>query len=84
MYNLEGWIVDYDGGQLGQTVAQAFQQVNGMNTQLSWRFFNASNVPDGRQMGYGLEDALVQNDAWAVVASRWKKESRWLDCKALI
>ncbi|EJD03137.1 uncharacterized protein FOMMEDRAFT_108265 [Fomitiporia mediterranea MF3/22] len=65
IHKLEGWIVDFDGGPIGQTVIQAFRNNTGMPEQMSWRVVDASLFP-----GYlsDIEEAVVQEKVWVVVS----------------
>ncbi|KZT43644.1 hypothetical protein SISSUDRAFT_978122 [Sistotremastrum suecicum HHB10207 ss-3] len=63
--NLTGFIIDFDGGAIGQTVTQTFLGVNGKPAQLTWVTVPASNFPGGES---DVIDAVVQEKCWAAVA----------------
>jgi hypothetical protein len=66
--NLNGYVVDLDGGPVGDAVKTAFQQASGTPTQLTWQFPPTSQFPNGV---YGpkdtVEDAIVHERAWLAV-----------------
>ncbi|KAF8073458.1 hypothetical protein FPV67DRAFT_1736907, partial [Lyophyllum atratum] len=65
--NLNGWVVDFDGGLVGQTVVQALtsQQVSQMG-KVTWTAIPASQFQNG--LGE-LGDAVVEEKTWAAVAT---------------
>ncbi|KAG6909241.1 hypothetical protein DXG01_001423 [Tephrocybe rancida] len=64
--NLDGWIVDFDGGLIGQTVVEALtsQQVSGLG-KVTWSTVPASQFPDG--LGQLTTD-VVEQKTWAAIA----------------
>jgi len=64
-HNLNGWIVDLDGGVIGQTVSQTFIASSGPLTKMTW-MANPSdlNLTTREQ----FEHALVDEKVWAIVA----------------
>ncbi|KAF8134559.1 hypothetical protein EV363DRAFT_1257791 [Boletus edulis] len=63
IHNLSGYVVDFDGEQIGQTVTQAFSNLHG-NKQLSWLVKNASEFPNGPP---DVQAALVDHRCWVAV-----------------
>ncbi|KAH7925949.1 hypothetical protein BV22DRAFT_399074 [Leucogyrophana mollusca] len=64
IHNLLGYVVDFDGGQIGQTVTGAFASINGRN-QMSWLIMNASEFPNGPS---DLAAAVLDNRCWAAIS----------------
>ncbi|OCB86856.1 hypothetical protein A7U60_g6029 [Sanghuangporus baumii] len=64
-HKLECWIIDFDGGAIGQTVIQAFQNNTGQPKQLTWRVVDASQFPNFPQ---DVEDAVVNDKTWAAIS----------------
>jgi hypothetical protein len=65
VHHLEGWVVDFDGSDVGQFVSHAVIASGGIPTMMTWRAIPANLFPNGAQ---DIEHALVQNQAWAVIA----------------
>lgn len=65
VHNLEGWVVDFDGSDVGQFVSRAVIASGGIPTRMTWRAIPANLLPNGAQ---DIEHALVQNQAWAIIA----------------
>jgi hypothetical protein len=57
---------DFDGSDVGQFVSHAVIASGGIPTMMTWRAIPANLFPNGAQ---DIEHALVQNQAWAVIAS---------------
>ncbi|KAF9650519.1 hypothetical protein BDM02DRAFT_1391636 [Thelephora ganbajun] len=64
-HNLHGWIVDLDGGAIGQTVAQTFIGGSGPTTKMTWLTAPSNLNLTTREQ---FEHALVNEKAWAIVA----------------
>ncbi|THH18740.1 hypothetical protein EW146_g2279 [Bondarzewia mesenterica] len=64
-HNLKGWVVDFDGGQIGTFVTQSFVASSGPPTTMTWETVTASQFPNGQD---DLIHALVQEHAWVIVA----------------
>ncbi|KAJ7651154.1 hypothetical protein FB45DRAFT_31982 [Roridomyces roridus] len=64
-HTLPGWIVDFDGGAVGQTVSQALSSIDAGRNGISWAVVSASQFPDGIAQ---LEDAILQEKTWYAVA----------------
>ncbi|KAJ6480803.1 hypothetical protein C8R47DRAFT_1197934 [Mycena vitilis] len=60
---LPGWIVDFDGGAVGQAVSSALSSTSGTNG-VAWQVINASQFPDGISQ---LRNAIVQEKTWYAV-----------------
>ncbi|KIP08990.1 hypothetical protein PHLGIDRAFT_87282 [Phlebiopsis gigantea 11061_1 CR5-6] len=65
IHNLNGWIIDFDGGIVGATVTQAYLNNTGQKTQIDWYTVPASMFPNGEA---DITDAIVNEKAWAAVA----------------
>jgi len=63
-----GCFQDLDGGAIGQTVAQTFIGGSGPATKMTWTAAPSNLNLTTREQ---LEDALVNEKAWAIVASTW-------------
>ncbi|KAJ7147897.1 hypothetical protein C8R43DRAFT_925992 [Mycena crocata] len=61
---LPGWIVDFDGGAVGQTVSAALAGITPGNTGVSWQVLSASQFPEGTAQ---IQDAIVQEKTWYAV-----------------
>jgi len=57
---------DFDGGEVGQSVSRAVVASSGAPTALSWKRVSIDLFPNGV---LDLEDAVVQEKAWAIIAS---------------
>ncbi|GLB45512.1 putative protein of unknown function (DUF3533) [Lyophyllum shimeji] len=64
--NLQGWVVDFDGGLVGQTVVQALtsQQVSQAG-KVTWSAVPASQFPSG--LGQ-LGEAVLEERTWVAIA----------------
>ncbi|KAJ7453002.1 hypothetical protein B0H11DRAFT_2176500 [Mycena galericulata] len=60
-HTLPGWIVDFDGGFVGQGVAQALSAIPPGTLGIVWEVVPASQFPSGVAQ---LEDAIVREDTW--------------------
>ncbi|KAF7298488.1 DUF3533 domain-containing protein [Mycena kentingensis (nom. inval.)] len=60
-HTLPGWIVDFDGGVVGQSVAQALSAIEPTSSSVSWTVVPASQFP-GRVPQ--IEDAVVSEKTW--------------------
>ncbi|TFY61383.1 hypothetical protein EVG20_g7085 [Dentipellis fragilis] len=65
VHNLNGYVVDFDGGQIGAFVTQAVMNSTGQPTQMSWSVVSPSLYPNGQN---DLVDAVVDEKAWVIVA----------------
>ncbi|KAI0256100.1 hypothetical protein BJV78DRAFT_1385015 [Lactifluus subvellereus] len=65
VHNLNGWVVDFDGGEVGQFVERAVVASSGRPTAMSWSAVSTGLFPNGAP---DLEGAVVQNKAWAIIA----------------
>ncbi|KAF7319272.1 DUF3533 domain-containing protein [Mycena chlorophos] len=64
-HSLPGWIVDFDGGVVGQTVAQALSSIQPTPAGVAWTVVSASQFPGGISE---LEQAIVDERVWYAVA----------------
>jgi len=61
--NIHGWVVDFDGGEVGQAVVQGLTSPSA-SSKVTWAPVNASEFPGG--LGQ-VRDALIQQKTWAAV-----------------
>jgi hypothetical protein len=57
---------DFDGGEVGQFVSRAVVASGGAPTALSWNQVSTDLFPNGVS---DLEDAVVQEKVWTIIAS---------------
>jgi hypothetical protein len=57
---------DFDGGEVGQFVSRAVVASSGAPTALSWNQVSTDLFPNGVS---DLEDAVVQEKVWTIIAS---------------
>ncbi|EGO00047.1 hypothetical protein SERLA73DRAFT_72795 [Serpula lacrymans var. lacrymans S7.3] len=62
--SLTGWVVDFDGGQIGQAVVLAFQNISGSD-QMSWVTVPANQFPNGPP---DLVSAILDERCWAAIS----------------
>ncbi|KAJ7099307.1 hypothetical protein B0H15DRAFT_542486 [Mycena belliarum] len=62
---LPGWIVDFDGGVVGQYVADSLARINAGSHGIAWRVVSADRFPGGVSQ---VEDAIVGEAVWAAVS----------------
>jgi hypothetical protein len=65
VHNLNGWIVDFDGGPMGRVVTQAFLNATGPKTNIDWRVVDPLTFPAGQGE---LPGQIVDERAWVAVA----------------
>ncbi|KAG2078806.1 hypothetical protein BDR04DRAFT_997002 [Suillus decipiens] len=63
IHNLSGYVVDFDGGEIGQAVTQAFRNITGLE-QMSWLILDASQFPGGPDE---VAQAVLDHRCWAAV-----------------
>ncbi|KAG1881436.1 hypothetical protein C8R48DRAFT_586993 [Suillus tomentosus] len=63
VHNLSGYVVDFDGGEIGQAVTQAFKNITG-SQQMSWLILDAAQFPGGPDE---VTQALLDHRCWAAV-----------------
>ncbi|KAJ7926211.1 hypothetical protein B0H13DRAFT_2564746 [Mycena leptocephala] len=56
-HTLPGWIVDFDGGAIGQAVSSALSSLNPGTNGIAWQVISASQFPEGISQ---LQKAIVQ------------------------
>ncbi|KAF5385868.1 hypothetical protein D9615_002554 [Tricholomella constricta] len=61
--SLEGWIVDFDGGRIGQTVMRELDTLSA--PALAWKVRRASDFANGAK---DLMDAVVEERCWMAVS----------------
>ncbi|KAJ7685788.1 hypothetical protein DFH06DRAFT_1277938 [Mycena polygramma] len=64
-HTLPGWIVDFDGGAVGQAVSSALSDLNPGANGVAWQVVPASQFPQGIPQ---LQNAIVQEKTWYAVA----------------
>jgi len=64
-HNMHGWVVDFDGGDVGQAVTQAFQAATGSKETLTWVVKSSSDFPGGPG---DLADQVGHSHPWAAIA----------------
>ncbi|KAJ8695609.1 hypothetical protein PTI98_008197 [Pleurotus ostreatus] len=67
IHNLNGWIVDFDGGDIGAAVVQNFLGVRGEPMKISWEVRPASDFPNGVD---DLAQAVIGERCWVALSSR--------------
>ncbi|KAJ7136852.1 hypothetical protein C8R44DRAFT_838261 [Mycena epipterygia] len=60
-HTLPGWIVDFDGGLVGQSVATALGAIDPGVNGISWQVVSANQFPDGISQ---LENAILEEKTW--------------------
>ncbi|KAJ6496247.1 hypothetical protein C8R45DRAFT_1061837 [Mycena sanguinolenta] len=60
-HTLPGWIVDFDGGEIGQAVISALSSIDPGNKGVVWEVVPASQFPEGISQ---LQNAVVQEKTW--------------------
>ncbi|KAF7341151.1 DUF3533 domain-containing protein [Mycena venus] len=63
-HTLPGWIVDFDGGAVGQAVSAALSGINPGTNGVVWQVVPASQFPGGISE---LQHAIVQEKTWYAV-----------------
>jgi hypothetical protein len=65
VHNLNAWIVDFDGGEIGSAVTEAFLNASGPKEKITWSVVPAANFPRGAA---DLRASIHDERAWAIVA----------------
>ncbi|KAI0087133.1 hypothetical protein BDY19DRAFT_1092222 [Irpex rosettiformis] len=65
LHNLDGWVVDFDGGIIGSTVISAYMNATGAKEQISWHVIPASEFPGGEA---DLPKAVLGEKCWIAVS----------------
>lgn len=68
LHNLDGWIVDFDGGQIGSTVVSAYMNATGAKEQINWRVIPSSQFPNGEA---DVAHAVLAEKCWIAVSSEF-------------
>ncbi|KAH7888592.1 hypothetical protein F5I97DRAFT_722046 [Phlebopus sp. FC_14] len=63
IHNLTGYVVDFDGGEIGRAVTQAFTSIHSPE-QMSWLAIDPGQFPNGPS---DVEAALLDDRCWAAV-----------------
>ncbi|KAI0298606.1 hypothetical protein BC826DRAFT_998341 [Russula brevipes] len=66
VHNLTSWVVDFDGGEVGEFVARAVVASTGSPTALTWSAVSTDLFSNGAS---DLEAAVVEEKAWAIIAN---------------
>ncbi|KZT22868.1 hypothetical protein NEOLEDRAFT_1157587 [Neolentinus lepideus HHB14362 ss-1] len=61
LHKLHGWIVDFDGGMVGQAVTQAFSSATGLPTQITWQTIDPARFPNGVSDVYSFCFVVIPN-----------------------
>ncbi|EIM83003.1 uncharacterized protein STEHIDRAFT_84394 [Stereum hirsutum FP-91666 SS1] len=65
VHKLEGWIIDFDGGEVGQYVSQALAATSGPPDTMTWTVKSASDFSNDTE---SLIDLVVNEHTWALVS----------------
>ncbi|KAI0046802.1 hypothetical protein FA95DRAFT_1667828 [Auriscalpium vulgare] len=65
VHNLRGWILDFDGGELGAYVSQSVLATNGPKTSMTWVQVPISHFPNGQP---DVIEAIAEHRAWTIIA----------------
>ncbi|EIN11825.1 hypothetical protein PUNSTDRAFT_99099 [Punctularia strigosozonata HHB-11173 SS5] len=65
VHNLNGWIIDFDGGDVGKAVTEGFLSATGEKTQISWHTVPADHFPGGLT---DVAARVFDERAWTAVA----------------
>ncbi|KIY53209.1 hypothetical protein FISHEDRAFT_33652 [Fistulina hepatica ATCC 64428] len=74
-HQLSGWVVDFDGGTIGTSVAQAIV-ASSSSSYIAWISKNSSEFPGGVEQ---LAQMIVDEHAWAAIAINENATSRLED-----
>lgn len=66
IHHLNGWIVDFDDGRIGQAVREGLLNITGPLEQITWSVVNASQFANGPN---DVADAVVKERCWVAVTS---------------
>ncbi|KAJ6593148.1 hypothetical protein B0H19DRAFT_1089196 [Mycena capillaripes] len=64
-HNVAGWIVDYDGGFVGQEVVATLSAISSGSNGIAWEVIDAAQFPEGLSQ---VENAIVEEKAWVAIA----------------
>ncbi|KAI0063579.1 hypothetical protein BV25DRAFT_385006 [Artomyces pyxidatus] len=64
VHNLHGWVVDFDGGAIGQAISQAVLSTNGPSDTMTWSAVSPDQFPNGMS---DVENDIVQQKSWAII-----------------
>ncbi|KAJ7347373.1 hypothetical protein DFH08DRAFT_159896 [Mycena albidolilacea] len=64
-HTLPGWIVDFDGGAVGQSICSTLSSTAPGSNGIAWQVVSASRFPQGISQ---LQNAIVQEKTWYAVA----------------
>ncbi|KAJ6534000.1 hypothetical protein DFH09DRAFT_1180836 [Mycena vulgaris] len=64
-HTLPGWIVDFDGGFVGQAVTKSLAGIEGLSNRVVWEVVSANKFSDGISQ---VENAIVEEKTWVIVA----------------
>ncbi|KAL1681784.1 hypothetical protein EV122DRAFT_287637 [Schizophyllum commune] len=63
-HNLPGWVIDFDGGQVGGTVTNALLQSTQGGSKITWTTRSASDFPNG---DIDVANSVVNEKIWVAV-----------------
>ncbi|KAL0945267.1 hypothetical protein HGRIS_000778 [Hohenbuehelia grisea] len=63
--NLPGWIVDFDGGQVGEAVLQGINSIPPGLSKITWEVKNPSDFPNGAA---DFSNEVVEERSWVAIA----------------
>ncbi|KAL1736252.1 hypothetical protein EV714DRAFT_279599 [Schizophyllum commune] len=63
-HNLPGWVIDFDGGQVGSTVTNALLQSTQGGSKITWTTRSASDFPNG---DIDVANSVVNEKIWVAV-----------------
>jgi hypothetical protein len=66
IHNLNGCIADFDGGEIGAAVTQAYMNHTGAKEQISWQVIPPSTYPGGEA---DVIRAVLDEKCWIAVTS---------------
>ncbi|KAJ7076436.1 hypothetical protein C8R44DRAFT_655383, partial [Mycena epipterygia] len=64
-HTLPGWIVDFDGGFVGEEITKSFAEINAGLNGVVWEVVSANQFPGGISQ---VENAVVEERTWMAVA----------------
>ena len=64
IHNLNGWVVDFDGGAMGQVVQALATNTTGPKDSLSWSVMSASMFRNGPS---DVAQAVIDENCWVAI-----------------
>ncbi|KDQ25078.1 hypothetical protein PLEOSDRAFT_1097905 [Pleurotus ostreatus PC15] len=62
---LHGWVVDFDGGEIGQAVLQGIQNIPAAATKVHWEVHPAGEFPNGAA---DVSAAVLEEHCWVAIS----------------